>query len=81
MYRLVLMDGNMPLKDGFQTTRELLDWNRQLEKSWEIYCIGCTAYAGGEKWQQFRDAGAVETITKPLARDELVMLVQKYNIL
>ena len=81
MYRLVLMDGNMPLKDGFQTTRELLDWNRQLEKSWEIYCIGCTAYAGGEKWQQFRDAGAVENITKPLSKEDLVTLVQKYSIL
>ena len=80
-FRLVLMDGNMPLKDGFQTTRELMDWNEHLDDPWEIYCIGCTAYTGGEKWQEFKDAGAVENITKPLSKDDLARLVKKYSIL
>ena len=80
-FKAVLMDGNMPLKDGFQTTRELIDWNKRLDDPWEIYCIGCTAYTGGEKWQEFKDAGAVENITKPLSKDDLVRLVQKYNIM
>ena len=80
-FRVVLMDGNMPLKDGFQTTKELLDWNNQLEDPWEMYCIGCTAYTGGEKWQEFKDAGAMENITKPLSKEDLIRVVHKYNIL
>lgn len=80
-FSLIIMDGNMPVKDGFQTTKELLEWNATSSNPWVINIIGCTAYCVKEKWQEFIDAGAIEHLIKPLNKIDLEKLLLKYDII
>ena len=77
-FRVILLDGNMPVKDGFETCRELVSWNAKLESPWKLNIIGCTAYTTKEKWQEFLDAGAVHHVVKPLDVGELRRIIDKY---
>ena len=80
-FGLILMDGNMPIKDGLTTTRELIDWNAGLNRPWTLKIVGCTAYESPEKAQEFIDAGAIEHLTKPLNKSALIEVLEKYKII
>lgn len=79
-FKLVLMDANMPVKDGFETTKELVAWNKTLMNPLDINVIGCTAHTSKDKWEEFKNSGAKECITKPLSKETLKRLLVKYNI-
>jgi two-component system cell cycle response regulator DivK len=70
---LVLMDIKMPIKDGYQATREIKTLNAALP------VIAQTAYASAEEMQKCRDAGCDDYIVKPINFDEL--RVKMANIL
>jgi len=80
-YGLIFMDGNMPIKDGLATTRELISWNDRLSITWKLRIVGCTAYVSEEKAQEFEDAGALEHLTKPLNKSDLIKVLEKYKII
>lgn len=77
-FSIIIMDGNMPLKDGYETTKELLLWNKQQEDPWKITVVGCTAYCSKTKSEAFMHAGALEHISKPLNKSELSKIIKKY---
>ncbi|XOV78165.1 MAG: response regulator [Aestuariibacter sp.] len=67
-YDLVLMDIQMPVKDGLQTTKEI----RQLEKGKEIPIIAMTAHALSSMKEQSLSVGMNDFISKPVSPDELL---------
>ena len=69
---LILMDIKMPLKDGLTATREL-------KKTFpDIPVIVETAYAFDYDKANARDSGANEFITKPILREKLFGMLEKY---
>jgi CheY-like chemotaxis protein len=69
---LVLMDIKMPIMDGYEATRQIRQFNK------EVVIIAQTAYALTGDREKAIEAGCNDYISKPIKRDELMGLVQKY---
>ena len=67
----VLMDVQMPLLDGLETTRRL----RRIAPRLPV--IGVTAHALPEERQRCIEAGMVDQVTKPVRIDELVTALRR----
>jgi len=72
---LVLMDIKMPVMDGFEATREIKSFRK------DIPVIAITAFAmmGDEK--KALEAGCDDYLTKPVSKDVLLMKLKRYGIL
>jgi CheY-like chemotaxis protein len=69
---IVLMDIKMPGINGFEATQQIRMFNKELP------IIAQTAYAmPGDKERAF-EAGCNDYITKPIARNDLLRMIQKY---
>ena len=69
---LVLMDVQMPLMDGYEATRQI----RQINK--DVVIIAQTAFGlSGDKEKAIM-AGCNDYISKPIQREKLVNLMQKF---
>ena len=86
-YDLILMDVQMPLMDGYETTKEI----RRLEKKNkpdcdsddqrlknEIPIIAATAHALSNCREKCLNSGMSDFIAKPLMRKELLAIVEKW---
>jgi PAS domain S-box-containing protein len=71
-FDLVLMDIKMPGMDGYEATRRI----RQFSKN--VIIIAQTAYALAGDHEKALQAGCNSYISKPIKRDQLLELVQKY---
>ena len=69
---LVLMDIQMPLLNGYDTTRQIRQFNR------DVIIIAQTAYGLTGDREKAIDAGCNDYISKPLNLAVLKMLIQKY---
>lgn len=69
---LILMDIKMPVMDGYEATRQI----RQFNKS--VVIIAQTAFAFSEEREKAIEAGCNDYISKPILKDELLVLIQKY---
>lgn len=69
---LVMMDIKMPELNGYEATRQIRQFNK------EVIIIAQTAYAGSGDREKAMAAGCNEYITKPIIRNELLSLVRKY---
>lgn len=69
---LILMDIKMPGLDGYEATRQIREFNK------EVVIIAQTAYALSGDRKKAIDAGCNEYITKPIEREELLKMVKKY---
>ncbi|MEI6682566.1 MAG: PAS domain S-box protein [Bacteroidota bacterium] len=69
---LVLMDMKMPGMDGFEATRQI----RRLNK--DVIIIAQTAYGLSGDREKALAAGCNDYISKPIKKEELLALVQKY---
>ncbi len=76
-YNLILMDIQMPVKDGYAATMEIRQIERQknLEKT---PILALTAYALKEEIQKSLEAGCDAHITKPIKKATLIELIEKY---
>ncbi|MFN8611881.1 MAG: ATP-binding protein [Vulcanimicrobiota bacterium] len=72
-YPLVLMDLQMPLLDGLETTRRI----RQRSEWTQPYIIVVTANAFPEVKDSVRQAGADDILTKPLHLEELALSLER----
>jgi PAS domain S-box-containing protein len=69
---LVLMDIQMPEMDGYETTRQIRQFNKK------VIIIAQTAYALMGDREKAIDAGCNDYISKPVKKDQLMALLQKY---
>jgi PAS domain S-box-containing protein len=69
---LVLMDIRLPDMDGYEATRQI-----KLHKP-NLRVIAQTAYAANEDRQKAFDAGCIDYISKPIKRDLLLIMINKY---
>eukprot|EP00937_MAST-01D_sp_MAST-1D-sp2_P001731 g1731.t1 len=75
-FDLVLMDCNMPRKNGFAATREIRQWEREAGAR-RTPVVALTAHGEGDRHvrEQCNAAGMDSFISKPVQRDELVKRV------
>ena len=74
---LILMDKNMPIMDGIETTREI----SKMVESGELakkFVVGNTAYVGQKEIDEFLGAGLQEILFKPLDKNKLEKVITKY---
>lgn len=69
---LVLMDINMPGMDGYEATRKIRKFNK------EVVIIAQTAYALPEDREKAIEAGCNNYISKPIDRVTLIDLINQY---
>ncbi len=69
---LILMDIKMPLMDGYQATRKIREFNK------DVVIIAQTAYALSGDMGKALEAGCNDYISKPFERTKLEILLQKY---
>ena len=69
---LVLMDIKMPGMDGYEATRQIRLFNK------ELIIVAQTAFAQEGAREMAIEAGCNDYIAKPINKDELLALIQKY---
>ncbi|MEI6435666.1 MAG: PAS domain S-box protein [Bacteroidota bacterium] len=69
---LILMDINLPAMDGYEATRQIRVFNKN------IIIIAQTAYALNSDRQKAFDAGCNDYISKPVDKDELFRMIQHH---
>jgi CheY-like chemotaxis protein len=73
-YPLILMDCQMPVLDGYDTTREI----RQNETKQDMIIIGLTAFSMKEDRQKCLDAGMNDYLSKPCQLSQLKEMLEKW---
>ncbi len=71
---LILMDIRMPIMDGFEATRQIRQFNK------EIIIIAQTAYGFESDYKKAIDTGCNDYISKPLNINLLLELIKKHCI-
>lgn len=74
-YDLILMDCQMPIKDGYQTTRELREWDHVMSK---VPIVAMTANAMKGDDEKCYAAGMDDYMTKPIDPKILKAKIEKY---
>lgn len=75
-YDLVLMDCQMPVMDGFEATAKIRTMREPL---CNIPIIAITAHAMQDDRQKCLDSGMDDYISKPVSRQALIDLINKYT--
>jgi len=69
---VILMDIKMPIMNGFEATREIRKFNK------DVIIIAQTAHAFVSDREKAINAGCNDYISKPINKNELFTLIQKY---
>ncbi|MGQ8336792.1 hybrid sensor histidine kinase/response regulator [Sunxiuqinia sp. A32] len=69
---LILMDLKMPEMNGFEATNRIRKFNK------EVIIIAQTAFALADDREMAIDAGCNDYISKPIDREKLILLLDKY---
>jgi CheY-like chemotaxis protein len=75
-YKLVFMDCNMPIMDGFEATVEI----RKLFSDEEMFIVALTAYTSEQFQQKAKASGMGEFLNKPVNVEEVRELLQALNL-
>ena len=71
---LVLMDMKMPVMDGYEATREIKSFRKDLP------VIAVTAYAMKSDEKKVLKAGCDDYLAKPVEKNTLMKILAKYGI-
>ncbi len=74
-FDLIFMDVQMPVMDGFQTTRAIR--SREIDTENHIPIVAMTAYAMKEDRDKCRQAGMDDYISKPFRPDDIVAVIER----
>ena len=74
-YDIVLMDCQMPVMDGFEATAQIRAMGEDIA---QIPIIAITAHAMKDDRKKCIDSGMNDYISKPVSRNELIALINKY---
>ena len=78
-YSVILMDCNMPIMDGYETTRNIQQLIFQGEIQ-QCLVIGVTAYSSSKNTQLCYDAGMQEVMFKPVSKEMLKQLFARFDL-
>jgi signal transduction histidine kinase/EAL domain-containing protein (putative c-di-GMP-specific phosphodiesterase class I)/CheY-like chemotaxis protein len=73
-FDLVLMDGSMPVMDGFEATRQ---W-RILETETHLPIVALTAHVVGHAAQAWKDAGMDDVLHKPFTLRDMAVILREH---
>ena len=76
-YNLIFMDMQMPVMDGLTATQEIRKW--ETANGCHIPVIAMTANASAVDREKCLDAGMDDYLTKPIKKDEVFALVEKWK--
>ncbi|MDZ8183949.1 MAG: response regulator [Nostoc sp. ChiSLP02] len=80
-YDLILMDWQMPILDGLETTKEIHRWhNNSFVNGHRPVIIAMTANAMKEDKQMCLDAGMDDYISKPVLKEDLAATLERWAI-
>ena len=81
-YDLILMDCQMPVQDGFETTREIRRRQQAEPPTSRLRCpvvIALTANAMKEDQQRCLDAGMDDYLSKPVSKEKLATVLERWS--
>ena len=73
-YDLVVLDGQMPKMDGFETAQKIRSTETEKES---VPILAISGYANPEDKERFFEAGMDEYISKPVDENELLQVIYK----
>jgi len=78
LFKFILMDCNMPVMDGYETTQYLKAeaLNQNLPN---IPIVGCTAFVTHFDAVKCFDSGMDDYVTKPLSAEKITRILEKWN--
>ncbi len=76
-YHIIFMDCQMPVMDGFETTKILTEM-MQTKKIEEIPIIGCTAFSDQGRLDAGYECGMKDILNKPISSSNLIDIWKKY---
>jgi CheY-like chemotaxis protein len=76
-YRLVLMDIQMPVMDGYSATREIRSIEERLRRG-ATTIVALTAHAYEDDVRRCREAGCDDHIAKPFKKKRLLQCLAQY---
>ncbi len=74
-YDLILMDGQMPKMDGFETTRKIRELEKENQEGSPIPIIAITGYAIPGDRERFLSAGMDDYVSKPINETKLLDII------
>ncbi|WP_455243927.1 response regulator [Petrachloros mirabilis] len=77
-FDLILMDMNMPIMDGYETTSRIRSWEREYNLP-HVPIIALTALALKEDGKKILEAGCDTHLTKPIKKQTLLEVLQAYD--
>ncbi|HWV14593.1 MAG TPA: ATP-binding protein [Cellvibrio sp.] len=80
-FDLILMDCEMPIMDGWETTRKLREMNIQRSNHQPILIIGLSAHATEGATERALASGMDAYLTKPLSIQELIAKLRGYDLI
>jgi len=76
--RFIFMDVNMPIMDGYETTKRLKNMVEQKQIQ-DLIIVGVTAYVSQEKIAKCYECGMDEVVHKPLSHADFLRVMKKYG--
>ncbi len=77
-YNLVLMDIQMPVMDGYTSTKKIREWEKE-NRLKKTPIIALTAHALKKHIPKSLDAGCNAHLTKPINKADLLVAIEKYT--
>lgn len=77
-YSVILMDIQMPVMDGWEATRKIIEMHTRGDIKNCPVVIGYSAYSGKEEEIRAQQAGMTDLLLKPTPKNELIRVLKKY---
>ncbi|KAL4466676.1 hypothetical protein ABPG72_016793 [Tetrahymena utriculariae] len=77
IYEIILMDINMPIKNGYEATEDILNYFKSQKVDQLIQISACSAYVQEEMKKKAKESGMKYYITKPVNQQQLETVLKQ----